>query len=43
MKALTRLSACVATSKRKRLIGYTISTNNLIRWPIFFTNWPYYY
>ena len=35
VKALMRSSACVATSKRWRLIGYTISTNNLIRWPIF--------
>ena len=35
VKALMRLSACVAMSKRWRLIGYTISTNNLIRWPIF--------
>ena len=35
VKALMRLSACVATSKRWHLIGYTISTNNLIRWPIF--------
>ena len=43
VKALMRLSACVATSKRWHLIVYTISTNNLIRWPIFFTKWPYYY
>ena len=35
VKALMRLSACVAMSKRLRLIGCTISTNNLIRWLIF--------
>ena len=43
VKALMRLSACVATSKRWHLICYTIRINNLIRWLIFFTKWPYYY
>ena len=41
-KALTRLPACAATSKDWRLIDYTISTNNLISWPIF-TKKPSYY
>ena len=42
VNALTRLPACAATSKHWRLIDYTISTNNLISWPIF-TKKPSYY
>ena len=42
VKALTRLPACAATSKQWRDIDYTISTNNLMSWPIF-TKKPSYY
>ena len=36
VKAVRRLSACAASSKRWRLIDFTISTNYLMSWPIFY-------
>ena len=40
--ALVRLPACAATSKRWRLIDYTISNINLMSLPIFFIKQPCY-
>ena len=40
--ALVRLPACAATSKRWRLIDYTISNINLMSLPVF-TKQPCYY
>ena len=36
VKVVTRLPACAATSKHWRLIEFTISTNSLMSWPMFY-------
>ena len=36
VKVVTSLPVCAATSKRWRLIDFTICTNNLMSWSIFY-------